>query len=285
MLELYKEYSGAEFNKAYEGIKLYKFMFDSLVHRGFKYRLGLNTDTTQFDPTGKCKKGGLYFCEESKCHYYVNQYGNKLALIEIPDDARVYVEENKFKSDKLFIKDIIDCDKINDEFWINIIHDNGLALEYVKNQTHEICELAIRQNYEALYFVREQTPELCKLAIQRSGNALCYVNQKVSLPEDVYKLAVQQDGHALRYIKDEFRTNELCVLAVKQNGFALGYIKEQFQTEKLCELAVTQNGLALANVINQTENICILAMKQDHRAYSYVKDKFRTVEVCRYIKT
>ena len=45
-------------------------------------------DILTFDPNNGCSAGGLYFCETSKCHAYYDNYGKKLAFIEIPDDAR-----------------------------------------------------------------------------------------------------------------------------------------------------------------------------------------------------
>ena len=97
------ELSGAEFNEIYKDKKFYKFLNDDLIHYNFQYGLGLNIDMRPFTPTNRCSKGGLYFCDESNslCHW--KSYGKKLAFIEIPDNARVYVEYFNFKADKLII--------------------------------------------------------------------------------------------------------------------------------------------------------------------------------------
>ena len=56
------------------------------------------------------------------------------------------------------------------------------ALQYIQNQTDEICKYAIRGSAMALQFVRCQTDELCRMAVQQNGFALQYVeNQTVDI--------------------------------------------------------------------------------------------------------
>jgi len=132
MSKLYAVLPGYKFNELYKGIKMYKFLNNSLIHRSYKYNIGLNIDTCVFNPSGSCSKGGLYFCEESTCHMYMEQYGKLIAKINIPDDSLVYVEDDKFKANKLIIKDIKKFDNVDNDFWIKIIVDNVDALKYVK---------------------------------------------------------------------------------------------------------------------------------------------------------
>jgi len=146
--------SGYEFNKIYKDkTKFYKFLNDDLMHNSFKYELGLNVDVNPFTPNGSCSKGGLYFCKENDCHFYVDVYGRKLALVEIPDDAKIYIEQNKFKADKIILTDIINFDNVPDDIWINT-----LLLRYVKEelQTNELCILAVINNVSELQYVKEE---------------------------------------------------------------------------------------------------------------------------------
>ena len=208
---IHTELSGADFNNIYKDTKFYKFLNNNLKHYDFQYTLGLNIDTILFNPNSTCSEGGLYFCEESKCHMFWRQYGTKLALIEIDDDARVYVEKDKFKANKLVITEIVDFENISDNFWISILSKDGYALQFVKEQTEEICKLAVQQDCNALEYVKEQTEELCKLSVQQNGNALEYVKEQT---EEICKLAVQQNGYALYYVKEQ--TYEIYKLAVQQ---------------------------------------------------------------------
>jgi len=111
-------FTGSEFKQKY-GTEFYKMMNYDLRHYDFQYTEGLNVDTVEFDPTGSCKAGGLYF---SKCgsslRWCRTMEAFKIALVEIPDDANVYVEPaqhanqfpEKYKANKIIIK-IIDDDE------------------------------------------------------------------------------------------------------------------------------------------------------------------------------
>ena len=133
-----KEITGKLFNKLIGETKIYKILNDTLCHHNFKYKEGLNIDTVVFNPTNKCQSGGLYFCEEKFLINYIH-YGIKIAIVEILDDARVYVESKKFKSDKLIISNII------------------LLKDFDKFTDPNFCKLIVQQNGYALYIVEEQT--------------------------------------------------------------------------------------------------------------------------------
>jgi len=218
-------------------------MYNDMTHYEFQYKLGLNVDPVEFSPKYQCSKGGLYFCEESKRHLFWDVYGQVLAIIEIPSDARVYIEKDKFKADKLIIKEIIAFEDLSDDFWISMLHVNGMMIQKIKNQTEYVCRLAVKQDGFALRFVRNQTEDICRLA-------------------------VQQDGLALQFVKNQ--TEEICRLAVQEYSIALQYVKDQ--TEDICRLAVQKNGMALKFVKNQTLNLCMMATWQDIGALMYVNN-------------
>lgn len=58
------------------------------------------------------------------------------------------------------------------------VRRNPRALQYVRNQTSEICMEAIGKDGRAIYFVKEQTSEICLAAVRQSRNALGYVKDK-----------------------------------------------------------------------------------------------------------
>ena len=89
---------------------------------------------------------------------------------------------------------------------LEAVKQNGFALEYVLNQTPEICLVAVKQYGFALEYVLNQTHEICLEAVKQNGYALRYVkNQK---PEICIE-AVKQKGHALEYVLDEKLKNSL----------------------------------------------------------------------------
>src|SRR5579872_590438 len=104
-----KELTGENFKKIFADGDFVKLTNESENHNGVKYHDGLNIDPTHFIPNGKCKTGGLYFIEGKYTSHWI-YYGITSGVmrftrnVDIPDDARVYVEENKFKADKLILK-------------------------------------------------------------------------------------------------------------------------------------------------------------------------------------
>src|SRR3990167_918856 len=71
------------------------------------------------------------------------------------------------------------------------VQQDGDALQYVTEQTEEICLAAVQQDGDALQYVTEQTEEICLAAVQQNGDALQYVTEQT---EEICLAAVQQDG-------------------------------------------------------------------------------------------
>ncbi len=142
----------------------YKILNKELNHHNFQYNLGLNIDTVPFDPSGSCEPGGLYFTTFDHIFKFI-EFGDNIAEVSIPEDAKVYEDPggDKYKADRIFIKSIETLKNFfdkNPEFLMIAIKQNGRALKYVKNQTPEICMEAVKQNGLALRFVKNQTSEI-----------------------------------------------------------------------------------------------------------------------------
>ena len=86
------------------------------------------------------------------------------------------------------------------EYCLVAVKEDGYALGFVKNQTHEICLEAVKDNGFALRFVINQTPDICLEA-------------------------VKSDGYSLQFVKEQ--TQEMCLEAVKQKGRAFRFVKNQ----------------------------------------------------------
>ena len=85
--------------------------------------------------------------------------------------------------------------------------EDGCALQYIKEQTPELCLVAVKETGIALLWVKEQTSELCWEAVQ------------------------QNNGRFLQYVKDQ--TPELCWEAVKQNERVLKYVRDPILREQI----------------------------------------------------
>ena len=242
--------TGQQCNQQYPEKLFVKLTNELENHNGYQFKTGLNIDPIPFNPCGTCQPGGIYFCLLEKIHIWLNYNGDPMIycrLVTIPDDALVYVEENKFKADRMILSDrqkISDLEQWKDPvFCLEAVKQDNSVLKYVKEQTPELCLEAVRRNGWALEHVKQQTPELCLEA-------------------------VKEHGYALHYVLEQ--TPELCLEAVKENGFALQFVEEQ--TPELCWEAIKQDGRALAYVLEQTPELCLEAVKQDDRALYYVKE-------------
>jgi hypothetical protein len=222
MIELYKIYSGIEFKALTENQKYYKILRDDLIHHGFSYKLGINEDVLNFHPHGNCSPGGLYFTDLDNIVEYIT-YGNNIAEIEILDDSEIYVESKKCKASKFNIISIYSLyDFISNlpyDIQLFIVKQNGYVLQFIENQTPELCKEALQNGIE-IKFIKNKTEDLCKLAVSKNGISLIFIKNQT---DEICKIAVQQYGKALKFVENQ--TFEICRLAVDQDYWAMQYIK------------------------------------------------------------
>lgn len=100
--KLFCVYSGTDFNKIYQGVKFYKLTFEDEIHNGYQFKDGLNIDNIPFSPEGSCQPGGIYFTEDKHFDHW-NFSHTYYREVMIPNDAKVYVEDAKFKADKIIL--------------------------------------------------------------------------------------------------------------------------------------------------------------------------------------
>ena len=150
--------TGKDFKETYPNIELYKVLKEDYTHNNFKYKDGLNIDTAPFNPSGQCSRSGIYVTELNKLGLWLS-YGSYICKVTILDDSSVYIEEDKFKIDKINLD----------------LNDKVLIKDFYAWTDSNFCKLAVQQNGLAIKYVKEQSYELCKLAIQQNGLALEYV--------------------------------------------------------------------------------------------------------------
>ena len=113
-----------------------------------------------------------------------------------------------------------------------------MTLRDIKNQTEEICKIAVQQNGRALEYVNNQTYEICKLAVKQNGSSLRYVFLEYRTDE-LCKIAVQSNGNALQYVENQ--TREICILALNWTlytrtspKFIIQHIKDDNLKKEIC---------------------------------------------------
>ncbi len=263
---------GKQFNEKFNECKMVKLTNTNENHNHYQFKTGLNVDHLPFKPKGECQAGGIYFCSFDKLNQWLH-YSERpmfyIRLVTIPEDAFVWVENDKFKADQLILSDrqlISDLDIWSDPLYcLKSWQLSQLSFKYFKQQTLEMCLLSVKRQVEMLMYVKEQTPEICLAAVLEYGEALKYVGTQT--PE-ICLVAVLQCGTALKYVNTQ--TPEICLAAVSEYGKALEYVKEQ--TPKICLAAVSEYGGALKYVKEQTEEICLAAIRTNYHAVQHVKE-------------
>ena len=124
VLKIGKVYTGTEFNYLTKSMRFVRLTNKKENHNGFQYKTGLNVDHLPFNPSKKCKAGGLYFCDFNDFNKFI-KYNDKMCVnmraVIIPDDAKVYVETGKYKADKFMLSGPV-----------KFLEDEKLCIELVK---------------------------------------------------------------------------------------------------------------------------------------------------------
>lgn len=305
------EITGKEFNIYFASKRKYvKLTNEKEVHNGYMFKDGENVDTIPFYPHGECNEGGIYFTELGKIDRWLD-YGSTGKMkwmrdVEIPNNARVYIEHNKVKADKLVLKG-------RNAIWSNyeackiIVQAKGTALRQVDPSiiTTELCALAInlggrledvpvslrsadmcllavgKNGYNLQYVPDDmKTIEICLAAVKSSGDNLQYVPKNI-MTDDMCLTAVKKSGHNLEYVPNDMKTPEMCITAVR-NSYDLEHVPNDMKTTEMCVMAVNRYGFNLQfvppNII--TEEMCLTAIEQYSCNLQYVPRCMITNNMC-----
>jgi len=126
-------------------------------HYGLVYKEGYNEDTLPFDPSGKCKPGGIYFAQKDILAFV--DYGTE--LYEVEPVGEIYEEHNgitkKFKAHAVNLKYV---GKIQDTKILKMLIDTGADIQAgdnnitwwaISNEHVEILKLLIDEGINISY--------------------------------------------------------------------------------------------------------------------------------------
>lgn len=149
-----------------------------------------------------------------------------------------------------------------------LLQRNGIHLRQVplRLRTPELCRDAMLRYPLALEWVPNQTKEMCKDALARADPET--VLKIIRDPRPKYYMEVVTKDSLLLRLADN-QSNRLCMAAVQQNGQAVRYVKHQ--TEKICMAAVKQDGMALQWVRVRSYKVCVAALQQNGEAIRYAE--------------
>lgn len=186
-MKVYAEITGEEFNRIFQGLQFVKLTNYCENHNGFEFKEGLNSDTKQFNPNGNCSSGGMYFIKKENIHKWI-WYAYHVRMmwwvrsVTIPDDARVYVENGKFKTNKFMLGK---RKLIKEKYYIE-------AIKCTKYNVLPHLEMGIL------------TKNVCMAGVKRNGLFLIHVPIQ-HIDEDMCKESIKQNFKALQYVPNEFK--------------------------------------------------------------------------------
>jgi IMP cyclohydrolase len=279
--------SGKQLNELLNGMPLLKFMNDSDTHYGMHYVDGDNIDILPFNGSGGCSPGGLYITQLEDYNIYYDSYDRYARRVRVSDTASVYVEGYKLKCDKIYLeKRVLKDDlleelfteyaKLDESFLMTMIKNNGLALQYIKDEMRTPCIMleAVKNNGLALRYIKDEMKSHCIMleAVKNNGRALQYIKDEMK-SHCIMLEAVKNNGRALCYINDCMKTPEIMLEAVRNDGRVLQFIKDCMKTPEIMLEAVKNDGMVLQYIKDEMKTPCIIseAVKNNENALRYVK--------------
>lgn len=167
--------------------------------------------------------------------------------------------------------------KYKDEKLCMIALRNGYMLEYIplSCRTNKLLEYALSQNGMALEFVSNQTIKLCSIAINNTYVAFRYVDKNL-LNEETLLNFIRLNGLVIQFIRD--KTYKICKIAIEQNPLAFKYIdhptdKNNNKTifyDELAEYAINKDSSLINYVKCPSLELCKLAIKKDVFSYNQI---------------
>lgn len=208
-----------------------------LNEKGFqhKYKPGLVENDEEFNPSGDCGGGGLYFCDASNIGLYWGIYGRNIAMLELLDNEPIYVEKSKCKTNRFIIGKILSIEDFFEELQtidyghskiIELLKNEPLYISHVKSPTEEMCITAIENDPKYFDGCDGKVPN--NSGVRALG---CIKNQTLTVCER----AVQIDERNLKFAN--IQTPTMCEFAIKQDPRMLKYVKEP--TDHLRDLAMS----------------------------------------------
>ena len=204
--------SGREFNKIYENKLCVKLLHQDLTHHGYIYRNGLNCirENELLNITNECCGAGLYFCLETDINKWLQYFNANFSYVEVPDDATVVIECDKFKTDKFVLKQIQPIYK-NIYLKLNNIYINGVSLPdgvmiKLKDLSYDDCVSYISSHPKSIYNFPEDyyNDYLVNVILNEDYINILYLPSIHKTPERIHKIYTEKKLNDYIYCSDIF---------------------------------------------------------------------------------
>lgn len=188
----------------------------------------------------------------------------------------------------------------NEDILINCVNKNGLYLEFINNQSLNICSAALKNNIKAIAYVQDiceslilpyihEYPRLIEYIDNPPEELCCQIIIKCNYPKIIKFIknqhfkacltAVTLDGLCLKYIKNQ--TVELVNQALISNPNSIKYVLESLMNENMCRFLTSIDYRFIKYFDIQPPDICINMVKQNGLLLEHIKHKNQNNEICK----
>lgn len=171
---------------------------------------------------------------------------------------------------------------------------DGMALQFVDNQSVDICIAAVSNNPKSITYAKYQTDDICSIALNKNS----YMFTDILDPSyNICILAIELNPYNLKYINNQ--TDDMCMYALNINPSVISVIKNQTpamykycgakrgdlielvqdKKEEYALIALNTWPPAIKYIINQTESMCMDCVKRDGLMLVYINDNVLTNDI------
>ena len=170
-----------------------------------------------------------------------------------------------------------------------IISSDGLLLQFIDNQTDELCVIACSNNLNAYQYIKNKSYKLDKKLLLIDGRILQFIDNQT---DELCEIACKDNIYAYQYIKNKtidldnkLLKIDLKILQIIDNKIFESYmnfinckdiIQHKDFINKYYELdkkILNIDGLLINYIDALTDELCEIAIKNNINAYKYIKNK------------
>lgn len=195
---------------------------------------------------------------------------------------------------------------LNDDEWLILIKSKPSELQYVPQQTLQMCFAAVTKNPEALKHVDpefaeqastmiavlknpmsildiwskdeiELSHEIFTAAVSKDPERILSEAWEINMifEQDAYEAALKLDGTLIQLI-DPPQRNNVIDLALDHSPCAIEYLSLEEKTHARCLRVMNRDGMLLEFAVQDSIDICIAAVSQNPMAIKLVNPEWRT---------
>ena len=237
-----KEMTGEEFCTYFPNLskKLVKLTNEEENHNWFQFKTGLNVDSIPFNPIPGCQPGGIYFTDIDNIARWLDYGKGKMKYcreVTLPSDSRVYIEENKYKADKMILGERVEIKDLpywsDNDYCMSAVRQDVKSLKYIRDINNDIQLEILKRDRHMIYYLLDEkkknkieiSKEVQMEAIKGSGPFIIkhLLDNEVDMPKEVQLEAVKQNWRVINYLFDKKvdMPKEVQLEAIKQDWHAI----------------------------------------------------------------